>query len=78
MDGWVGHTGELPGYNTSLFYDTTTDTTVVVQANSDIPSGECKDQPTLPDNDRALACSSPATRVFLALAAALGHPYVMP
>ncbi len=78
VDGWVGHNGELPGYNTSLFYDTTTDTTVAVQANSDIPSGECKDQPTLPDNDKALTCSSPATRVFLALTVALGHPYVMP
>lgn len=78
VDGWVGHTGELPGYNTSLFYDTTTDTTVAVQTNSDIPSGDCPDQPTLPANDKALTCSSPATRVFLALSVALGHPYVMP
>ncbi|HEX8771416.1 MAG TPA: serine hydrolase domain-containing protein, partial [Acidimicrobiales bacterium] len=39
--GWVGHGGELPGYNTSLFYDTASDTTVVVQTNSDIPSGDC-------------------------------------
>ncbi len=38
VDGWVGHTGELPGYNTTVFYDTRTDTTVVVQTNSDIAS----------------------------------------
>ena len=37
IDGWVGHTGELPGYNTTVFYDTLSDTTVIVQANSDIP-----------------------------------------
>ena len=79
VDGWVGHTGELPGYNTALFYDTTTDTTVAVQTNSDIASGDCPtDTPTLTDNSTELACSSPATRIFHAIADALGHPFVMP
>lgn len=79
VDGWVGHTGELPGYNTSLYYDTTTDTTVVVQTNSDIASGDCPaDTPTLPDNPKELSCSAPATRIFTALTQALGHPFVMP
>ncbi|UTA78783.1 beta-lactamase family protein [Halomonas sp. XH26] len=77
VDGWVGHTGELPGYNTTVFYDTTTDTTVVVQANSDIPSGDCGDEDVLPDNPEDLACSSPASRVFEALSVALGHPFSM-
>ena len=36
VDGWVGHTGELPGYNTSVQYDPKTRTTVVVMVNSDI------------------------------------------
>ncbi|WAM47593.1 serine hydrolase domain-containing protein [Vreelandella venusta] len=78
VDGWVGHTGELPGYNTTVFYDTTTDTTVVVQANSDIPSGDCGDEDVLPNNPDELACSSPASRVFEALSVALGHPFSMP
>lgn len=79
VDGWVGHTGELPGYNTSLFYDTTTDTIVAVQTNSDIASGDCPtNTPTLTDNSTELACSSPATRIFHAVAEALGHPFVMP
>ncbi len=79
VDGWVGHTGELPGYNTALYYDTTTDTTVVVQTNSDIASGDCPaDTPTLPGNPKELSCSSPATRIFVALTKALGHPFVMP
>lgn len=36
IDGWVGHTGELPGYNTSVQYDPKTQTTVAVMVNSDI------------------------------------------
>ena len=38
-NGWIGHTGELPGYNTSIQYDPKTGTTVVVMVNSDIPIG---------------------------------------
>lgn len=75
--GWIGHTGELPGYNTTVFYDTTTDTTVVVQANSDIPSGDCGEEEVLPDNPSGIACSSPASRVFAAISVALGHPFTM-
>lgn len=36
IDGWIGHTGELPGYNTSVQYDPKTQTTVAVMVNSDI------------------------------------------
>jgi D-alanyl-D-alanine carboxypeptidase len=78
VDGWVGHTGELPGYNTSVYYDTTTDTSVVVQTNSDIPSGNCTQSPTLVDDPGEAVCSSPATRMFVALTAALGHPFPAP
>ncbi len=78
VDGWVGHTGELPGYNTALYYDTTSDTSVVVQTNSDIASGNCEDSPTLTDDPREAVCSSPATRIFVALTQALGHPFTPP
>lgn len=78
IDGWVGHTGELPGYNTTVFYDTTTDTTVVVQANSDIASGDCAESPTLADDPRTLVCSAPATRIFVQLSTALGHTFTPP
>ena len=78
IDGWVGHTGELPGYNTTLFYDTTTDTTVVVQANSDIASGDCPESPILAGDPRTLVCSAPATRMFVALSTALGHTFTPP
>jgi D-alanyl-D-alanine carboxypeptidase len=78
VDGWVGHAGELPGFNTSVFYDTTSDTTIIVQVNSDISSGNCPDDPTLIDDPGEAVCSSPATRMFVALADALGHPFQMP
>jgi D-alanyl-D-alanine carboxypeptidase len=75
IDGWVGHTGELPGYNTTVYYDTTRDTTVIVQANSDIASGDCAETPVLTDDPRDSECSSPATRIFVGLSAALGHTF---
>ena len=74
-DGWVGHTGELPGYNTTVFYHTGADIAVVAQTNSDIASGNCDEKPTLTDDPRDTVCSSPAKRVFVAVSTALGHPY---
>lgn len=75
IDGWVGHTGELPGYNTTVFHDTTSDSTVIVLANSDIASGDCPESPTLSDDPRDLICSSPATRIFVGVSTALGHAF---
>lgn len=75
IDGWVGHTGELPGYNTTLYYHAASDTTVVVQTNSDIASGDCAESPTLTDDPRDTICSSPATRIFVGVADALGHKF---
>lgn len=37
-NGWIGHTGELPGFNTSIQYDPKSQTVVVVMVNSDIAS----------------------------------------
>jgi D-alanyl-D-alanine carboxypeptidase len=73
--GWFGHTGEQPGYNTSVFYDTTSDTTVVVLVNSDIPSGDCTVSKMLPEGKTDEPCMDPATRVFAAVSVALGHPF---
>ncbi len=76
--GWVGHAGELPGYNSSVFYDTTSDSTVITMTNSDIASGECPASPTLEDNPSDLPCSSPATRMFVGISDALGNAFVPP
>lgn len=56
--GWIGHTGELPGYNTSIQYDPATRTTIVVMVNSDIPSGASNPAPYISAQLRdALAAS---------------------
>ena len=60
--GWVGHNGLVPGYNTELHYDTRTDTTVVVEINTDVPFGTLD--------------TLPAGSVFVAVAAALGQSIV--
>ncbi|MBJ8347172.1 serine hydrolase [Antrihabitans sp. YC2-6] len=78
VDGWVGHTGETPGYNTSLYHDTTTDTTVIVQTNSDIASGSCTESPTLADNSTDIDCTTPSTRIEVAVTEALGHAFRPP
>jgi D-alanyl-D-alanine carboxypeptidase len=75
VDGWVGHTGELPGYNTRIYYDTKNDTAVVVQTNSDIRSGNCAESPTLTDDPRTTVCSSPANAIFVPISKVLGHPF---
>lgn len=76
--GWIGHTGDLSGYNTSLFYDTATDTTVAVQTNSDIASGGCTTSPTLTDDPGDAICQTPAVRLVVALTGELGTAYVPP
>jgi len=37
--GWLGHSGELPGYNTGAYYLPGKKATIVVMVNSDIPVG---------------------------------------
>ena len=74
--GWLGHTGELPGYNTAVYYSPELDATVVVEVNSDIPSGDCpEDRPTMTDSTHEdIPCADPAVRIFGGLAEALGQP----
>lgn len=72
---WVGHTGEVPGYTTVVFHSPRTDTTLVVQANSDMPSGDCEEAKETQDVDEAsgLSCSLPAMRIFNAVAPLVGE-----
>ncbi len=74
--GWVGHTGTLPGYNTTVYYSPELEATVVLETNSDISSGDCPDDnPTLADSPHDIPCEEPAKRIFGALAEALGQPF---
>ena len=45
--GWLGHTGELPGYNCSAFYLPDKQAVIVVMVNSDIPVGKNNPSPTI-------------------------------
>ena len=47
-DGWWGHTGEIPGFNTALFHNYDLDATIIVVVNSDIPMSTGGDQPPNP------------------------------
>ncbi|MDO9398418.1 MAG: serine hydrolase domain-containing protein [Herbiconiux sp.] len=76
--GWVGHAGELSGYNTTQFYDTAADTTVSVQTNSDVASGGCENSPTLQDDPGDAVCQVSAVRIFVALSGILGETYQPP
>lgn len=35
-DGWIGHVGEIAGYSSSILYDPTTQTSIVVVVNSNV------------------------------------------
>ena len=77
--GWVGHNGEIPGFNTYLFYHPELDAVVAVEVNSDISSGNCpKGVPIMKEWSRSVPCELPATRIFEALADALGKPAPSP
>jgi D-alanyl-D-alanine carboxypeptidase len=45
--GWLGHTGELPGYNAGTFYLPSLDATLVIMVNSDISVGKQNPMPAL-------------------------------
>jgi D-alanyl-D-alanine carboxypeptidase len=37
IDGWIGHDGDIPGYNTYAMYNPELDATLVVTTNADAP-----------------------------------------
>ena len=74
--GWLGHTGELPGYNTTLYYNAELHTTMVVEVNSDVSVGDCPpDVPTMTDSPQGIPCSEPSDFVFGRLSKELGKPF---
>jgi D-alanyl-D-alanine carboxypeptidase len=45
--GWLGHTGELPGYNCGAYYLPAKKAVIVVMVNTDIPAGKNNPAPTI-------------------------------
>lgn len=77
-NGWYGHTGELPGFNTVLQRHPDKGFTLVVMANSDIKSGECPPgSPVLPNGITEGPCNDPAVHVANQISVALGVPLVV-
>jgi D-alanyl-D-alanine carboxypeptidase len=74
--GWLGHTGELPGYNTSIYYNAKLHTTMVVEVNTDVSVGDCPpDVPTMTDSPHGIPCAEPSDFVFGRLSKELGKPF---
>lgn len=46
-NGWLGHTGELPGYNVAGYYLPAKKAVIVVMVNSDIPAGKANPAPMI-------------------------------
>lgn len=46
-NGWIGHTGELPGFNSAVWYHPDSNSTVVVMVNSDIPKNKKNPAPEI-------------------------------
>jgi D-alanyl-D-alanine carboxypeptidase len=77
-NGWIGHTGDVPGFTTAVYHHRDIGTTVVVEANSDIYSGACRAQETLAPDPISRPCAGPADRIMGAVARSLGRPYRLP
>lgn len=76
-NGWTGHTGELPGFNTFMYHQVDADITVVVTVNSDIKSGACTGgdaASTVPGGRTTGPCLDPAVHIADLVTAALGYP----
>jgi D-alanyl-D-alanine carboxypeptidase len=78
VDGWVGHTGELPGYNSATYFQTDSNTEVAILTNSETLSGDCSVSPTLAGNPTGIPCDAPTGRLLTAVGHALGHPFTAP
>ncbi len=76
--GWIGHTGQVPGFTTTVYHHPAIDTTVVVEANSDISTGACRGKETLAPDPISKPCANPADRIMGAIARSLGRPYQLP
>lgn len=76
--GWLGHTGELPGYNTTLYYNAELHATAVVEVNDDVSLGVCPPGvPTVPGGPQDIPCTDPASFIFGGLSEELGRPFAL-
>lgn len=78
MAGWVGHSGDIPGYRAAVYHHPEIDTSLVVLTSSDIVAGRCTGPVqaiAVPSDAR---CLSPTSRMFDAVSAVVGRPTISP
>jgi D-alanyl-D-alanine carboxypeptidase len=76
--GWLGHTGETPGYNTTLYYNPQLRATAIVEVNNDVSVGECQTgAAAAADGTQDIPCTEPAEFIFGALSEELGRPFAL-
>lgn len=78
IDGWIGHSGDIPGYRAAMYHEPTSDTTLVVLTNSDIVAGRCPAPLAATTISTDAACKAPTARIFDDVATALGIPTETP
>ena len=76
--GWIGHTGTIPGYNTTLYYNPELQATAVVEVNNDVEVGNCPTAASAAtDGAQDIPCTLPAVYIFGALSEELGRPFAL-
>lgn len=78
VDGWIGHSGDIPGYRAAMYHEPSSDTTLVVLTSSDIMAGRCPDPVAATAMPSDAACKAPTARIFDDVATTLGFPTETP
>ena len=74
ISGWLGHSGDIPGYRSSCYFHPDAETSLVVVTSSDIVAGRCPETAAAMTIATDATCMSPTARIFDAVSDALGHP----
>ncbi len=72
--GWIGHSGDTPGYRSSVYHHLEIDTSLVVLTGSDIASGGCPEAMASVSIPGGGPCLAGTNRIFGAVSEALGQP----
>lgn len=78
IDGWLGHSGDIPGYRAAVYHHPEIATSLVVVTTSDIVCGRCPEPIAAVTIPTDAPCCSPTTRLFDAVSAVLGRPSATP
>lgn len=78
IGGWIGHSGDIPGYRASCYHHPEAATSLIVLTASDIVAGRCPEAMAAMTIATDAACASPTARIFDAVSEVLGYPSATP